>query len=114
MAELSKKIDRVKNYKITSRLRFIDTIIDGDLNKARLGLKNTSFKLLLRNVAYTEYRIESKFEYRPDLISHKFYNNPELWWVIFEYNEFQHPFNDFYTDRQIKIPRYDAFIAYLI
>jgi hypothetical protein len=101
-------------YSQLSRLRNYSIIIDEQLNAARLGLKDNRFVVALKKCLFQHYNIEAKYEYRPDLISHKFYNTPELWWVIFEYNEFKHPFNDFYVDRLIMIPRYDQFVNLLI
>lgn len=94
------------NYGTFSKLRFTHIIVDEDMNVTRLGLRDRGFKrqLIVKVDRYTKYKIKSEFEFRPDLISQQFYGTPDLWWVIFEYNDFKHTFKDFYTDRQIMIP----------
>lgn len=41
---------------------------------------------------------------RPDLISQKAYNTPELWWVILEYNNITDPSFDLKEGQILKIP----------
>lgn len=41
---------------------------------------------------------------RPDLISQKAYNTPELWWVILEYNNIQDPMFELQLGQILKIP----------
>lgn len=41
---------------------------------------------------------------RPDLISHKAYGQPGLWWAIFEYNNIQDPLFELKEGQIIKIP----------
>lgn len=100
------KSDQKRLYGVYSRLRFVEYIIDEDVNRARLGLRDKTFinDIKENNIPYLKYVIPSRFEYRADLISNDVYGNVELWWVIYEYNNLTHPFNDFYTGRQILIP----------
>lgn len=44
---------------------------------------------------------------RPDLISQKAYGQPDLWWVIFEYNNIQDPMFDLKPSQILKIPNID-------
>lgn len=41
---------------------------------------------------------------RPDLISQKSYDVPDLWWVIFEYNNIQDPMFELREGQILKIP----------
>lgn len=41
---------------------------------------------------------------RPDLISQKAYGTPDLWWVIYEYNNIVDPLFDLQVGQIIKIP----------
>lgn len=94
-------------YSWSSRLRYFDFIIDEEINRARLGLYHAGLmeELKIPEIGFLYYRVESKYEYRPDLIANRFFGAPELWWIIFEYNDdITHPFKDFYADRLIKIP----------
>lgn len=48
---------------------------------------------------------------RPDLISQKAYRTPDLWWVIFEYNNIQDPMFDLKESQILKIPSLDRVLA---
>ena len=110
------KSDQKRLYGVYSRLRFVESIIDEDLNRVRLGLRDKTFINSIKegNIPYIKYVIPAKFEYRLDLISNDIYGVVELWWVIYEYNEFTHPFNDFYAGRQILAPNKTDLEAMLI
>lgn len=41
---------------------------------------------------------------RPDLISQKAYNTPDLWWVVYEYNNISDPLFDLQVGQIIRIP----------
>lgn len=47
--------------------------------------------------------ITKKYEYRPDLVSYKFYGTPDFWWKIMEANNIKDIF-DFKTGLSIKLP----------
>lgn len=44
---------------------------------------------------------------RPDLIASKAYDNPQLWWVICEFNEIKDPFFDIKVGTILRIPELD-------
>ena len=48
---------------------------------------------------------------RPDLISQKAYNTPDLWWVTFEYNTIQDPMFELKESQILKIPSIDRVLA---
>lgn len=108
------KEGEVPTNNIYSRLRQYFTIYDSDMKVMRLGKKN--FTLLNRirsNVTSEAWKIEAKYEYRPDNISNLHYGTPYLFWVIMGYNYLWHP-KDFYVDRSILIPDYNTLIGILI
>ena len=48
---------------------------------------------------------------RPDLISQKAYGQPDLWWVIFEYNNIQDPLFELKESQILKIPGINRVLA---
>ena len=48
---------------------------------------------------------------RPDLISYTAYNQPDLWWVIFEYNNIYDPLFDLQIGQTIRIPELNRVLA---
>lgn len=44
---------------------------------------------------------------RPDLLSHRVYGTPELWWVIFDFNEIQDPITQLKIGQLLRIPDID-------
>lgn len=53
------------------------------------------------------YKIPKEEEYRPDLISQRFYGNPKLSWILIYANKFGNSPEDFITDRMIRITNYN-------
>jgi len=47
-------------------------------------------------------------EGRLDLISFKYYNTCDLWWVIAEVNDINHPIKDVTAGLTLRIPAFDA------
>lgn len=43
-------------------------------------------------------------EGRPDLISYRYYNTVEYWWLICVANDIQCPFLELYPGRELKVP----------
>jgi hypothetical protein len=110
------RADQKRFYGIYSRLRFVEYVVDEETKRARLGLRDKTFINTIKenNIPYVKYVIPAEYEYRPDLIANDVYGIVELWWVIYEYNEFTHPFNDFYAGRQILMPNKADLEAYLV
>lgn len=48
--------------------------------------------------------VTQEFINRPDLLSSKVYGTPELWWVIYEFNEIQDPIIDLKVGQVLRIP----------
>jgi len=48
--------------------------------------------------------ITKDLENRPDLVSSKAYGNPDLWWVIYEFNEIRDPFFELKEGTTLRIP----------
>lgn len=41
---------------------------------------------------------------RPDLVASKAYDNPDLWWVIYEFNGIQNPLEDLNIGDILRVP----------
>ena len=56
-----------------------------------------------------QYRIDSWYENRPDLLAHDLYGTAKLWWVfaVRNPNVIKDPINDFIEGTVIRIPRQD-------
>lgn len=48
--------------------------------------------------------INKELERRPDLISTKAYGMPDLWWVIYEFNEIRDPYSQLNQGQILRIP----------
>jgi hypothetical protein len=51
--------------------------------------------------------ITQDLEQRPDLIAQKAYEDPNLWWVVFEFNEIRDPLFDLVAGQLIRLPALD-------
>ena len=53
------------------------------------------------------FKINSTYQYRPDLLAHDLYDNAGLWWVFYQRNPntLQKPPLDFKVDTMIYIPK---------
>jgi len=72
-------------------------------------LNSPKFDQLLANIenAY-DYEIgyvPAGYEHRPDLISNVFYGSPKNWWLLMLVNNIHDPFEGFYLNQQILIPK---------
>lgn len=52
---------------------------------------------------YKPFRVSSQYHCAPDRIANYAYGDPELWWVVIQYNGLFTPL-DCYSDRQLKLP----------
>jgi len=48
--------------------------------------------------------ITKELEKRPDLVASKAYGNPNLWWVIYDFNEIRDPFFNLKEGTILRIP----------
>lgn len=48
--------------------------------------------------------VTQAYEKRPDLLSTNVYGVPELWWVIYEFNNIRDPFFDLKAGQILRIP----------
>lgn len=72
-------------------------------------LHSPIFDNLIQNVdsAYT-YEVgfvPEGYQHRPDLISNVFYGTPKNWWLLMLVNNITDPFEGFYTNQKILIPK---------
>ncbi len=51
--------------------------------------------------------VTQELEKRPDLVASKAYDNPDLWWVIYEFNGIRDPFFDLRQGMLLRIPALD-------
>lgn len=58
------------------------------------------------------YRIPQALEYRPDLISYKFFGNFNLGWLIAIHNDMLDPIFEFESGKEIKIPSIDQYFRF--
>ena len=56
---------------------------------------------------YNTITLESRYNYRPDLLAYDLYGQSELWWIFTFYNRdtIKNPIYDFKSGTQIKIPK---------
>jgi hypothetical protein len=50
------------------------------------------------------YKMEAKYENRPDLLSYLFYNDVSLWWLICQYNDILNPLEELKEGKMLFIP----------
>lgn len=79
----------------------------GTVAQNRSGQK---FLMLRRTLSLTEdagdvfVTITQDLANRPDLISNKAYGTPDLWWVIYEFNNIRDPLFEIQPGRILRIP----------
>ena len=63
----------------------------------------------------TEYRIDSFYKYRPDLLAYDLYGDSKLWWVFASRNPntLKDPIFDFYPGQIIFIPSRETIVSTL-
>ena len=62
-----------------------------------------------------EYRIDSVYQYRPDMLAHDLYGDANLWWVFASRNPntLKDPIFDFYAGQIIYIPTKETLVSTL-
>lgn len=87
-----------------NRYQYYDIIYDENISTYRIGLGYQNLPSFPRGELDTFYVIDNATQYRPDLISLKFYGTTKLWWVIAKTNNIQHPIKDLKAGTTIRIP----------
>lgn len=83
---------------------------NGQVTKNRNG---KDFLILRRPINLAEddgdvfVTVTAELEKRPDLVAAKAYDNPALWWVIYEFNNIRDPFFDLRQGMILRIPALD-------
>ena len=74
-----------------------------------------NFRAIPKNSLDTVFRINSIYQYRPDLLANDLYGKPQLWWVFAARNRnvIQDPIWDFRAGRTIFIPNGQALYSAL-
>jgi len=84
--------------KVRHRNTVVTTIVDSPV-----------FNNLLKNLDdIYEYEIgfiPAGYQHRPDLISNLFYGTPKNWWLLMLVNNISDPFEGFYLNQKIVIPK---------
>tara|TARA_B100000965_G_C19602788_1_gene763869 strand:+ start:6134 stop:6412 length:279 start_codon:yes stop_codon:yes gene_type:complete len=85
----------------SSNSPYSKTPIKGDY----LDIMNPKF--IIRDESDESYVIESKYEMRPDLLSHKLFGSVKYWWVFAVRNpdKIVDPIQDFKAGCTIRIPK---------
>lgn len=89
------------NFKTLSRYT------GGQVTKNRVG---KDFLILRSSLNLKEdagdvfVQVTQELEKRPDLVASKAYGNPDLWWVIYDFNNIRDPFFDLKSGMLLRIP----------
>lgn len=57
---------------------------------------------------FNTYKIPGNEEYRPDKIAFTLYQNPDSSWILDAINDFSNGISEYYTNRIIIYPQYEA------
>lgn len=70
------------------------------------ALDVNNLPVIPKNINDTSYKIDSKYNNRPDLLAYEIYENSYLWWVFLLRNPdiLKDPIRDFRTGVIIRIP----------
>lgn len=85
-----------------------------DQNRAFVGLNVKEIGISEQTSSMKKFVITNRYEFRPDLLSYFFYQNPLLGWYICEYNNIVDPFDPeegLYSGRLISIPSKNKLIS---
>ena len=55
--------------------------------------------------------IDTKYQYRPDLIANNVYGNPKLYYILVYANNINDSPEGFYSGRQIRVPRFENIVS---
>ena len=84
--------------------RYKDCKILEDTSTGETLLANREIKDIPYNTSDTYHRVQSNEVCRFDILAHKYYKNPLLWWVIAQANDIYNPFEDIPPGTLLRIP----------
>lgn len=88
-----------------SRYEFFETVWNDDIQHNQKGiLPNEALKDKILTYDYILYTIPLAEQFRPDLITGKFYGDGKLYWILVYANDIDDSPAGFYSTRVIKIP----------
>lgn len=93
-----------------SRYKFFEDTYNEDIQHMQKGMLETDLKSLFETNEDVMYEIPKEEEYRPDLISQRFYGNPKLYWILVYINQFGNSPEDFEEGAVIRIPHYNRVV----
>jgi len=73
-------------------------------NRTEVDPLQHTLGLFRMNRPYQLHVVTAEEEGRPDLISYRYYDTVEYWWLICVANDIQCPFLELYAGRELKIP----------
>ena len=94
-----------------SRYKFFSDAWNDDFAHTIKGFPTVNFKQLLSGNDDINYKIPIEYQYRPDLIAYKFYNDATLYWVLIYANDFHNSPEDFEANKVIKVPRFERIVG---
>jgi len=89
--------------------RYSNGTVDLNRSNKQFLILRKPLKLSFSNTD-TTVSITQDIANRPDLISYKAYNDPDLWWVIYEYNNISDPLFGLAIGQTIRIPSLDRLL----
>lgn len=98
---------------MASRYKFFYDVYNEDIKHNQKGMMEDNIKELFTSSRDIMYKIPKNEEYRPDLISNRFYGNPKLNWILIYVNEFGNSPADFEEGKVIRIPHYNRVVELL-
>jgi hypothetical protein len=93
-----------------SRYKFFEDIYNEDINHLQKGMLETDLKTLFETDEDVMYEVPKEEEFRPDLISQRFYGNPKLYWILVYVNQFGNSPEDFEEGTVIRVPHYNRVV----
>lgn len=96
-----------------SRYKFFEDTYNEDIKHTQKALLEQDLGELLKSNNDVRYEVPKEEEFRPDLIAHKFYGNPKLYWVLVYVNAFGNCPEDFEEGTVIRVPHYNRVVEIL-
>ncbi len=93
-----------------SRYKFFANIYNEDTQHTQKGFPLINIGEYFSGDDDVIYTIPINEEFRPDLITRKFYGNPKLYWILVYVNGINDSPEGFYKERIIRVPQYERIL----
>ena len=87
-----------------SRYYFFPDVWNDDIQHTQKGFLVLDIINQLKEEDFISYEIPLSEQYRPDLITYKFYGSGKLYWILVYVNDINDSPQGFEVNRRIKIP----------